>query len=214
MKKLILAIILLTTQLAVAKPRRPDALREITLTPYNTVYLGGMIHRGMVDAFVFEMVIKRAFLDSKEPLFILINSGGGEVYAAMDIAAAIKDTPNIELVCSYCGSAAAYIFEATSKPRLISHQSNILMHEMYITHMTAEMLTNIRAIAEFVRLSDEFDKLFYTTIGITREEYMDHIRNRVWVLFGDDMLSHHLADKRVKISCDKDVAAVEYNLCP
>lgn len=216
LKKLALALMLpLCMAIAKTPSETPKAapLEVIRLEDGNTVMLSDMITPQMVDYVINSMNYKRSILPPDQTLYILIDSGGGYVDPAIVLRNAIVKMPNTRLICSYCGSAAAMIFVGSDQQRLITDKSSILMHEMFMDHVTSSTLRDYLEMAKFIIISDQFDALFYNMIGISQAEYMEHIQGKVWVLYGDEMTDNHVADQKVEITCSPEVASLEYNVC-
>jgi ATP-dependent protease ClpP protease subunit len=124
----------------------------------------------------------------------------------------ISKIPNVTVICKYCASAAGYLL-ATAPHRIVFKKSNILMHEMYIPHYTAKMVSRPNVAADLVRQSDEFNKAIYSVIGMTKEQYEAKIIDKEWTLEGEDIVKWHLADKFVVIHCDEYLKTLAPDTC-
>lgn len=187
-------------------------VNTINLTGSNTVVFDLQIDAVSADNFLSSIVSKRAFLDEKQPLYLVIISGGGNYSEAVAMRAIIKQIPNLVVICKYCGSAAGYLF-ATSPKRYAIDKSIMMMHEMFIIKVTAKQIVDPATVKGLLISSFNFDKTIYSVIGISREEYESHITNKEWEVRGKDLVRLHLADKLVKVTCDTYMSNLIHDTC-
>jgi ATP-dependent protease ClpP protease subunit len=203
--KSILRLVLISAALCAcamlnAKPMKER--RVVHLNNVNTVILADHIGMVSVDTTVGALLGKRVMLPADETLYIVIASGGGEIDAALALHNFIGQLPNTVLICKYCASAASMIFADASHPRLVTNKSVVLMHEMYMPHVTAKMAQDSSFVDAITAASDAFNEMIYKHIGITKEQYEDKILNTEWVVEGGDAVGLHLADELVRVECD------------
>jgi ATP-dependent protease ClpP protease subunit len=194
--KYLIFIVLLSASLANA--------REVILTATNTVVFNQEFTAATVDMAIASLLIKRikrAVTPVGSPVYLYLDSPGGDVDASSTLVRAIKTIPGVDVLCQNCASAAGYVL-ATAQHRLVTPDSRILMHEMYLPRVTAADLKDTKQIKEFIKKSDEFNRRIYSVIGISKKEYEDHIIGKRWIVDGEDIVTLHLADEMVTISCD------------
>jgi ATP-dependent protease ClpP protease subunit len=187
--------------------------RNISLTERNTLILETEITPASVDTFVKAMIGARAMLPDKEILYVIIASPGGDYNVGQLVMNVMKELPNTQLICKYCASMAGEIFVATGNRRLVIDKSIILMHEMYMPHMTAENSKNPSILLQLRTQSDEFNAAHYKIIGISKEAYEKKIVGKEWVVKGVDALKWHLADEIVDLTCNDWVKAIAPETC-
>jgi ATP-dependent protease ClpP protease subunit len=175
--------------------------RNISLTERNTLILETEITPASVDTFVKAMIGARAMLPDKEILYVIIASPGGDYNVGQLVMNVMKELPNTQLICKYCASMAGEIFVATGNRRLVIDKSIILMHEMYMPHMTAENSKNPSILLQLRTQSDEFNAAHYKIVG------------KEWVVKGVDALKWHLADEIVDLTCNDWVKAIAPETC-
>lgn len=207
MKKYIYILLILSCLLV--KAEEP----EILLTAYNTASIDGFISPMEVEKDTAEILIKRAQLPATETLYIVIVSGGGDIDSAAQLSFLINNLPNVSLICKYCASAASAIFVGSKTPRLVIKKSNLLMHHMFNPKFTIKEAKNYKYIKEFIRVSDLFDSIYYSTMKISKKEYEKKIDNKDWTTDMKESLKNHLADKAVKLKCDKSVQHLFPDTC-
>jgi ATP-dependent protease ClpP protease subunit len=194
--KYLIFIVLLSASLANA--------RAIVLTATNTVVFNQEFTAATVDMAIASLLSKRAITPVGSPVYLYLDSPGGDVDASNTLVRAIKTISGVDVLCQNCASAAGYVL-ATAQYRLVTPDSRILMHEMYLPRVTAADLKDTKQIKEFIKKSDEFNRRIYSVIGISKKEYEDHIIGKRWIIYGEDIVPLHLADEMVTISCDTHI---------
>lgn len=212
MKTFILATLILFASSIGFSKNAPKQIRTISLESSNTAFISEVITLTSLEKDVAHIMFKRATLPASETLYIVIHSGGGRVDAMYVLAAFIDKLPNTQLICDYCASAAGGIFELTSKRRLATSDSNMLMHEMYVMKVTARDLES-EDIKTLKADSDAFNKIFYTKLQISKEKYEAKIAGTDWTVEGAELVKLKLADEIVRVECDEYMATVLPRIC-
>lgn len=187
----------------------------------RTVYLHAsntIIYDQGVDEVSADNLIKAAGglrngMPASETLYILIVSPGGMYHVGLNIMRVLSKFPNTQLICKYCGSMAGQIFAATGLKRLVIDKSELMMHEMTIQRVTANMAKNKTIMDSLIKDSDIFNAVMYKMIGISKEEYERRIINKEWTLKGKDILKHKLADEHVNVQCDVYISRLAPDTC-
>jgi ATP-dependent protease ClpP protease subunit len=187
--------------------------RVIQLHGANTVTLTGHIDYNNVDITRAAIVQKRLFLAQDETLYLIIASPGGEYPASLVLKSFMAQVPNMQVICKYCASAAGMLFATFPGKRLSMDKSIVLMHEMHLPRTTAKIAQDGVSITSLIRSSEEFDKLMYDVIGISRKEYEAKITNTEWIVRDKESVKLKLADEFVVISCDAYMKAVAPQTC-
>jgi ATP-dependent protease ClpP protease subunit len=188
--------------------------KSIHLTYSNSLIFAQEINRLNVGVFISAMIGKRVLLDEDQTLYVVVVSGGGDFGSVLAFMEAMDHIPNMKLICKYCASAAGLLFARSAHPRLAIKKSKFLMHEMYMDHVTADMvISGPELIVSLIANSDDFNKRLYSLIGISKEAYENKIRNTEWIVGGPEMIKLHLADELVTIECDPFVQSVAPDTC-
>lgn len=211
MLKKILLTILLT--LSLASDAVGAKLRTVELKGTNTIIFAGEVNEVSVNTFMRAIIGLRNELPEKETMYVIIASQGGQYEAGKRILGFMNVVPNTQLICRYCASAAGMMFIASKNKRLVTNGSNIVMHEMYLPKVTALTALNKPVLDSLIVSSEEFNKMHYSRIGISREAYMKKIKNKLWTVVGTDALKLHLADEAVLIHCDDYVKMLAPKTC-
>lgn len=185
----------------------------VRLTGKNTVILYQEMTTVSSDTFIAAVIGKRVFLAEEDTLYILIVSPGGYYAIAQRQREFLRHIPNVSLICKYCASAAGYVFATAKVPRLVIPKSVLMMHEMRIDGVTANMMRTTDNVAGMIESSDEFNKEMYTILQISKDEYNKKIIGKEWNVKGVEIIKLHLADKLVKIECDNYIKILAPDTC-
>lgn len=174
---------------------------------------GDAIDLANLDKDILYILAKKEALNSQDMLYVIIVSSGGNYEAMLQYSKILDLIPNITLICKACFSAAAGIFVNSSHPRLVISKSKILLHEMYLSHFTAEMSKKSSIVQDLQVDSDNFNKIFYLKMKMKKEDYDNKIKDFNWYIEKDEALKLNLADEEVKIECDKYVKKILIETC-
>lgn len=195
MTKLILSIIvtgILAFQTVYAGP-------ALNLNPRRTVKVVGPIENLRKQS----AKILRLSEESKKPIYVLVNSFGGSVFAGIGFVQAIDrvKTRGVKVKCVVTGSAmsmATHILSACSH-RYALPTSLIMWHPMAMYAMfiklTEENTGHMNR--QFKLLSEYLDKRLKTTLGISEKKYREFEKGE-YIMFGVD-LRNKVAPKFLKI---------------
>lgn len=213
MLKRILALTLMLSLLCCVGSPSVAKTRAVELNTDNTLIFDSEVNEISVNTFVRALIGLRNELPMNQKLYVIIASPGGQYGAGKKLLAFMDRVPNMELVCKYCASAAGMLFIASKHRRLVIEKSDILMHEMYLAKVTAITASNPFIIKDLVSASEEFNKMHYSRIGMTREAYMNKIKDKVWNVWGGEALKLHLADEQVVLHCNDYIKMLAPKTC-
>jgi hypothetical protein len=195
----------------------PSKRESVVLNGYNTQIFDLDINPITADNFIAALVGKRVMLDEmagpQATLYVVIISGGGQYSDVIHMRKALSQAPNVTVICKYCASAAGYLFATYNGPRLAIDKSKLMMHEMYMNHITLKKYLDQDLLNSLKNSSDEFDAAMYTIIGISKQEYESKITNAEWVVNGQELVDLHLATSIVDIQCDQYINYLLPNTC-
>jgi ATP-dependent protease ClpP protease subunit len=197
MKFLALLISTLLTISCFAKP-----LRQITLTPNNVVMLNEDISYSSYREFLIEAAFIRSFLPMNQTVYVVIYSPGGLTRLGYGISDAISELPNTQTLCAFCASAAGQIFIGSGVPALATKGSRMMMHEMKWLQSLEQLKAQAGDLAQEEKANDEFNRIHYNRMGMTKENYEAKIRDNDWYVEGQDLVKLKLADELVEVKCD------------
>jgi ATP-dependent protease ClpP protease subunit len=192
---------------------KPDTkTKTIALDISNSVVLDQPIAGANLESIFGNLMFKRMMNDVQVPIYLVLESPGGEVEAAGAFMGAIVRIPNLVLVCGTCESAAAMIFEGKPMiPRLVTKNSYILMHEMY---ESIHPSTPQKEIDDFRIAGALLNKIFEARLGWTDERYKAAVVGSELIYQGNNIKEAGLADEYVNFTCDDYVNAFAPRVCP
>lgn len=201
----------------------PDALMQVRLTNRSllrspierlsipmdrTVFLLGPIGgKGTLNAAKQITILGR----TKDPLYVVINSGGGSVFDGAAVIEAMDAAQGpVHTVCiSFCASMGAMIFEHGDQ-RMVFNRS-ILMFHPASSGMEGEldrMISQLLAVQRFIK---KMEVEVATRAGLSFDQYKALAAKELW-LESDSAISQHFADKIVFIDLPDDVTQQEAGL--
>jgi ATP-dependent protease ClpP protease subunit len=184
----------------------------IELRDENTVVFDQSFTASTVDT-LMAAIFGKAIIMKGRPLFLVIDSGGGSVPAAIRLKAFIAQVPGLIVVCKGCDSSAAMIFVSAPK-RLVSDNSVIMFHESFYNHITARWLKNKEFTTRAIKEGEEFDKINADAMHMSIKEYQDKIANTEWTLSdGDNIVKTKAADGVADFVCDAVMSELLTDMC-
>lgn len=205
-------VALLTMLFVLSQAAACKEIRTIELNGRNTIAFAGVIDALSNDMLTAAIIGKRALLPPDQTLYLVIASGGGNYRDALILKNFIAVVPNMQVICKYCASAAGMVFATFKNHRMVIESSEMMMHEMYVIKVTANMLLN-KSIEGLIESSDEFNSLIRNVMGMSKKDYESKIIDQEWSVFGKELLKLKLADEIVKINCSDYVKAIAPHTC-
>lgn len=184
----------------------------VKLNAMNTVVFDDTIDFNSVHNIANAIAFTRIITTPQEPVYMLLASPGGNFSEYRRLKYIINKLPGLVLICRYCASTAGALFGTFPGPRYVTADSELLMHEMYVDHVTSASLTKTN-LDSLKKASDEFNEEIYKQLGITKQQYQKKIENNEWILKGQGIVNHNMADKVVSIACDDFLQAAAPATC-
>lgn len=215
MKRILVLVAMIATMTSGVEAQVPSpGSRLINLNSRNTASINEHIDAYNADKDASQILLKRLTLPPEETLYIVVASLGGDLGYLPLLTNVIATLPNTELICKYCASAAAALFISTGQKRLVLDQSIMVIHHMYVNHVTADDIKDSKFITELEKSSEAFDKIFYPRLKMSKSDYENKVRgSKEWVLSSNDMLSYKIADEKVRVYCDRWISMLMPNTC-
>lgn len=185
--------------------------KTLELNVHNVAVLSSNVSALEVDKDISDIAFKRLVLPQQSTLYIFIFSYGGDVDMGNRLAYFIDHQTNVELVCVFCASMGAAIFELPNHPRYVVEKSRMMLHEM--KRLLSAHNATPEVIDDIQKESDAFNAIFVKRTGILKAKFDQLILDKEWYLDADEMLKNHLADEKVKLHCDPLVEHLMKNTC-
>jgi ATP-dependent protease ClpP protease subunit len=175
---------------------------EVVLTKNNHCSLEGSVNKESVQKAQFclaDQVIKRA--GRNYPLYLVINSPGGSIYAGLRFIDFAKTIKNLQTVTIFGASMASAIAEALPGKRHVTESGVMMFHRASGTFKgqfeDGELESRLRLWKKIVRKMEETNA---KRIGITLAEYKVK-RKDEWWLYGEENVNENTADVVSVVKC-------------
>lgn len=175
---------------------------DVILTSKNHCSLNGEVNgKSMQDlklCLAEKAMIRRG---RKAPIYLVINSGGGSVYAGLRFIEFAKTIRNIQTVSIYAASMASAIVEALPGRRIGTENTIMMFHRAKGSFSgqfeDGEVETQLKLWKTIVR---GMEKTNSKRIGITLKEYKKKIVNEYWI-YGQDNIKENILDELSQVRC-------------
>lgn len=150
----------------------------------------------------------RTLGNSKEPIWLLINSPGGEILRGSLIITAIEQTkaPVYTVCMEMCASMAAMIFEYGDE-RFVAHRSMLMFHPAS-GGVQGEIDKSISRLLMVQKFFGKIERYVAARVGLTYDQYKLKTSQEIW-LDGEDAVKSRFADKTVLVELPDDFVVLE-----
>ncbi len=166
------------------KEKKAESLDD-KLLKTRSILISGEINKDQADSFIKQMLILDA--ESNEPVYVYINSPGGDVYSGFAIHDAIRyvSSPVYLIGAGLVASAAALIFLSVPLERRIGFP-----HSTYLIHQPLSQMkgvaTEMQIQAEKIKeLRGSLDKLIADATGQSLEKVSSDTERDYWLTSGE-----------------------------
>jgi ATP-dependent protease ClpP protease subunit len=177
----------------------------IMLTPQNHVLIKGEISMGtMLEAQVemMELIEKRG--NHPYPLYVVLDTPGGDVIAGMRFYELIKPYKNIHTITLNAFSMGAIFVEFIEGSRLVTETSTIMFHRMALAMPNTSIGQQISRLNYYAQMEQEIYIKLADRIGIDVNELYAKL-DAEWYLSAREALKSNVADKVVSVRCSKEL---------
>lgn len=179
--------------------------RIIVLREDNTISLRTAVTKESVAKVEIEAYAKSSNLSASEPLYLVLDTPGGDVTAGRALMDSLKSlnrkVPTITLFAASMGFHLAQNMD----DRLITPSGTLMSHRIRIGgldgQIPGEATTRLNAIT---RTSTIMDEIVATRVGMDLNDYQELIRDEYWVE-GSDAVAYHMADEVVLPRCSPEM---------
>ncbi len=135
------------------------------------------------------------------PIYLVVNSGGGEIYAGMRFIEFAKTIKNVDTVTIYAASMASAIVEALPGKRYGTSTAVTMFHRAKGTFRgqfeDGEVESRLKMWKTIVRTMEKTNS---KRIGITLKDYKSKVVNE-WYTFGEDNIKANILDEISVVKC-------------
>ena len=171
--------------------------KHIELTKDNFVSL-----REKINGDVSSKLLYRLNSLNATPLYIYINSPGGEVMAGLEIVNYIKSYQSqkkeIHCICHNAMSMAFVIFQYCST-RYILHSSTLMQHQMSL-NVEGKLYDINSRLKYYNTIENELNAFQADRMKIYISDFINRIRDDWW-MYSNEIIKNNAADEMITISC-------------
>lgn len=139
--------------------------------------------------------------DERQPIYIYINSDGGEMIAGSQVLSSIttSTTPVITVGFGKCASRASYIL-AAGHERYCFENTVVLYHDGQTGYVSSS--NKGKDIQKFYdNLDVRMTKFMVEHTNMT-EDFLEEIKDREYYMFADEAKEKGIVDKIIGVDCD------------
>lgn len=139
--------------------------------------------------------------DERQPIYIYINSDGGEMIAGSQVLSSIttSTTPVITVGFGKCASMASYIL-AAGHERYCFENTVVLYHDGQTGYVSSS--NKGKDIQKFYdNLDVRMTKFMVEHTNMT-EDFLEEIKDREYYMFADEAKDKGIVDKIIGVDCD------------
>jgi ATP-dependent Clp protease protease subunit len=138
------------------------------------------------------------------PVYLYINSPGGDVMAGLEIITYIKSLQaqnrSVHCIAHEAMSMAFVLFQYCSE-RYIMAASTLMQHQMAMSGIKGKIYDINSRLAYYNTVEQELNAYQAERLNMTTDAFVKKIQHDWW-LFSNEILTWHGADKMVTLSCD------------
>lgn len=135
--------------------------------------------------------------NKREPITIIVNSYGGDIYRGFGIVDAIIDsvTP-VHTVCYGAALSMGFIIMASGHKRSASKHSTFMYHEILWSLSDEKLSSHKREVREGKRIMDIYDSIILEHTNLTKKQ-LDIVKreHKDWYLSAEDALVYGIIDE-------------------
>ena len=164
------------------------------LTLKNTVILFGMVNEPNIEAVKYGLRELRKESPT-EPLYLVIHSNGGKMFAGLDLANFVSLDKNVHAIVIWAASAAAGISQAVGGQVLITKDGKFLFHEVrYYLQSPLILEDDAKELLEALQKDNKkFAKVCNKRMCLT--DYASKVK-KDWLFGADEALRLKAADRK------------------
>ena len=180
----------------------PSLADSVYLTTKNTMRLDGPITMESVAGYKKELSrLNQKRRTCSKPIYIVINSPGGSVYAGLNFITYAKSICNLHTISIFAASMASAIVEQLPGSRLGVENNVMMFHRAKGSFRGQFEEGEVESrLALWKKIVRSMEQKSADRIGITLKDYKKRITSEWWT-YGEDSVSSNIIDKIVKIKC-------------
>jgi ATP-dependent protease ClpP protease subunit len=179
---------------------------KVMLNSNNMVLLRGEVNEdsiGRLELDLAKVVAKRLFKDY--PIYLVIDSPGGEVDTGLDFIEVAKLVPNLRTIVIFGASMAADITESLPGERMMTNKGVLMFHRARGQFQGQFEVGELESRFEFAKKQIlDLETTVANRLKMSIFEFKGHAKDEWW-LNAKEAVQYKAADKIVDISCSQEL---------
>lgn len=191
------------------EPKSYSTKKILTLEAANMVVLRGPVSDKNVSQVMQEMRAMSSKLPSKTPIYLVLDTPGGSVFAGLEFMDFVKALPNrVYTVTLFAASMGFHIAQGLDK-RYILPNGTLMSHRAAVKGMSGQLNGEFEARYKMIMRSIDFlDFTAAKRLKMPLADYQEMIVNEYWV-HGFDAVGEKAADEQVLVRCGKSLQGTQ-----
>ena len=163
------------------KEYKPDPSLNDSLLKTRTVMISGEINRDRADEFAREMLVLDS--ESSDPIYVYINSPGGDVDSGFAIYDMIRfvNSPVTVIAMGLVASAAALIYLSVPVERRVAFPDSTFLIHQPLSQLKGVAIDVAIYAEKIEQLRHKLDQVIADAVGKSREEVESNTERDYWM---------------------------------
>jgi ATP-dependent protease ClpP protease subunit len=189
---------------SLSKTQTLERPKTVVLTNNNHVLLSGYINEYSIIQAAQELYIKAQITPQNEPIYLVIDSPGGEMDAGMVLVQRIKNIGREVKTITIRSDSMAFFLVQFLGERLITSGSSMMAHAPFLMASCSERCSFPIEIRKSALEIFAVEALVAKRMKLTLAEY-HKLTSTDLELFGEDAKIYNAADRTVIVQCKADL---------
>lgn len=180
----------------------------LELRERNTLVFDEVVTDESVAAFQQKLFSMSARLPANEPIYMVLYTPGGSVFAGAQLIESTKAIPQEVKTLTIFAASMGFQFVQNMGERLILPSGTLMSHRASLGGLSGELGGELEIRLNYIKKQVEFLELRTADrMDLSLKDYRDLIRDEYWV-YGFESKPEKVADKLVLARCSKEMLGV------
>lgn len=200
MKKLLVALALVLSTVAVAKEPKVITLTSENSITFNQAFTSSYVAKKQVE------LLSLLSTSSAEDFYIVLYTPGGSISAGQLLIDTIKATGrNVHTITIFSASMGYQTVQGLGK-RYILPSGTLMSHRGYVSGLSGQIPGELNTRVEMLQsMIDKMETVSAKRVGLKIDDYKKQIQNELWLIGSDAVKAGH-ADEVVLAKCDQSLS--------
>jgi len=136
-------------------------------------------------------------IDKREPVKLIINSYGGDIYRGLGVVDAIMfSTTPVHTVCYGSALSMGFVIMTAGHHRSASKNSTFMYHELMWSLHDSNLSTHRNEVKEGKRIMDVYDSIVLERTNLTKEQLdIVKLEHKDWYMTADEAKNYGIIDE-------------------